>query len=134
VNSKSARKGKLQDLLESGLNALTAADLPELLGKKDYRMWLDCVMTRHTTQPRELADTRISLLNSPRFFMNLLVLSCTCSKINEHLLHHGILGGLDLSRDSSLQNVMLIADDRIELKRGVMISAVFFQETKMMMN
>jgi len=105
-----------------GLNALTAAIYLSLLGKKGLQdVARLCYDKAHYAAERISKIPGFHVLNSTPFFHEFAV-ACPApvSEINEHLLHHGILGGLDLSRMiPSLQNVMLIAVTELNSKEAI---------------
>jgi len=105
-----------------GLNALTAAIYLSLLGKEGLQdVARLCYDKAHYAAEIINKIPGFQVINSTPFFHEFVV-ACPepVSEINEHLLHHGILGGFDLSRMiPSLQNVMLIAVTELNSKESI---------------
>ena len=105
-----------------GLNALTAAIYLSLLGKEGLQdVARLCYDKAHYAAKEIDKIPGYQVINTTPFFHEFAV-ACPepVSEINDHLLNHGILGGLDVSKMiPSLQNVMLIAVTELNSKEAI---------------
>ncbi len=105
-----------------GLNALAAAIYLSLLGKEGLRSVARlCYDKAHYAAAKIGSIPGFKVLNSGTFFHEFVVV---CPEpvvaFNEHLLHHSILGGYDLSSDwPSLGNAMLVAVTEMNSKEDI---------------
>lgn len=112
-----------------GLMALGTAVYLALVGRSGLNQVANLCYQKAHYAYNELGKVKgIRLVSGPSFFHEFVIeLDDDIAEVNEHLLHHGVIGGYDLSQDyPTLKNHMLIAvtemtsKDQIDMLVGIL--------------
>lgn len=104
-----------------GLMALGCAVYMTVVGKSGLEQVANLCYQKAHYAAAEFKKHGIRVVNNVPFFHEFVIeLDGDVSEINEHLLHHGIIGGYDLSKDyPTLKNHMLVAFTEMNSKEQI---------------